>query len=145
MRPTKDEYLMAIANLTSQMSTCSRLHVGAVLATDDLTQFVVGYNGGAKGAKNECLHPDDEGGCGCAHAEMNAVAKATPGVHTVAYLTDSPCELCATLLVNMGVKHVFYQREYRKKNGIQVLKDAGVRISFNRPQRSLDVQCAVTS
>lgn len=112
-RPTKHDYLMAVANLTSKMSTCQRLQVGTVLATRDLTQFVVGYNGGPKGGRNACAR-ETAGDCGCVHAEMNAVAKATPGVHVVCFTTDSPCELCAVLLVNSGVEEVYYQREYRK-------------------------------
>lgn len=104
---------MAVAHLTSKMSTCRRLQVGCVLATEDLTQFVVGYNGGPKGGRNDCARTD-AGNCGCVHAEMNAVAKGTPGVHVVCFTTDSPCELCGVLLVNAGVKRVYYQREYRK-------------------------------
>lgn len=120
-RPTKYEYLMAVAHLTSQMSTCSRLQVGAVLSTIDLTQFVVGYNGGAKGGPNECLR-EDPGNCGCVHAEMNAVAKATKGIHVVAFLTHSPCEMCATLLINAGIIKVYYQTQYRDSRGLDLLK-----------------------
>jgi dCMP deaminase len=162
-RPTKYEYLMAVANLTSQMSTCSRLQVGAVLSTIDLTQFVVGYNGGAKGGPNACLR-DEPGNCGCVHAEMNAVAKATKGIHVVAFLTHSPCEMCATLLINAGIILVYYQHEYRDSAGIDLLRSIlnarmfgdsrGIRrtgeidprkhnVQRMEPSKSLEVMCSV--
>lgn len=127
-RPSKEGYLLDVAELTAKRSTCDRLQVGAVLASDDLTLFVVGYNGGAKGGANSCRHPDQEGGCGCVHAEMNAVAKATYGVHVKAFVTVSPCVLCATLLVNAGVTEVHFLREYRDTEGLDVLYESGVKL-----------------
>lgn len=126
MKKRQLRYLMDIADLTAAMSRCKRLQVGAVLASVDLTQFVVGYNGGVKGGPNTCLR-EDEGACGCVHAEMNAIAKATAGVHRVAILTVSPCELCATLLANAGVTHVYYHYLYRESlRGIEALDRGGV-------------------
>jgi dCMP deaminase len=127
MRPSKEQYLLDVASLTAQRSTCRRLNVGCVLASEDLTTFVVGYNGGPRGGINDCRR-EEKGRCGCVHAEMNAVAKAVYGQHTVAFLTDSPCEMCAVLLVNAGVTKLVYDREYRITDGLDIIRASGAEV-----------------
>jgi dCMP deaminase len=119
-------YLMEIAILTSKRSTCERLNVGCVLADPSYETFVVGYNGTYKGGPNHCLKdPNVPGGCGCVHAEVNAIAKAGRG-HKIAFLTHAPCHVCATLLVNADTQFVYYNKVYRTTEGLQLLHAAGV-------------------
>ena len=126
MRPSKRQYLMRVALLTAERSTCSRLQVGAVLADTSLETFVIGYNGSYKGGPNECRGDvKTPGGCGCVHAEVNAVAKAGRG-RKILFVTHAPCLICATLLVNADVREVYYNQLYRSEDGISLLKEAGI-------------------
>jgi dCMP deaminase len=121
---------MRFAEELARRSTCRRRSVGAVIASADLTRVLgVGYNGGAKGVNNECLGAGDPTvPCTtCIHAETNAVAKAgSLESGKWAFVTHSPCVLCATLLINSNVAHVLYRREYRDRAGVDLLHRAGV-------------------
>jgi dCMP deaminase len=117
---------MKVAFLTAERSTCERLKVGAVFADPTLETFVVGYNGGYKGGPNQCRGKVDvPGGCGCIHAEVNAVAKANRGPK-IAFITHNPCVVCAALLVNADVTSVYYGQWYRDDSGLRLLVEAGV-------------------
>ena len=125
-RPSKHQYLMSIAMLTAERSTCERLKVGAVFADLTLETFVVGYNGGYKGGPNYCRgEAETPGGCGCIHAEVNAIAKSNRGPK-VAFITHNPCVVCAALLVNADVIAVHYGQWYRDDSGLRLLVEAGV-------------------
>lgn len=121
---------MRLAEELARRSTCRRRAVGAVITSADLTRVLgVGYNGGAKGLNNKCLVPGGpEDPClTCIHAETNAVAKAgSAETGKWAFITHSPCVLCATLLINSNVAHVLYRREYRDLSGVDLLHSAGV-------------------
>lgn len=130
MRPTKHQYLMRVAFLTAERSTCERLQVGAVFADPSLETFVVGYNGSYKGGPNQCRGKRDvPGGCGCIHAEVNAIAKANRGPK-VSFITHNPCVVCAALLVNADVVHVYYGERYRDDSGLELLFDAGIPVEI---------------
>lgn len=129
-RLTKNEYLMKVAFLTAERSTCLRLRVGAVFADPTLETFVVGYNGSYKGGPNQCRdNKDVPGGCGCIHAEVNAIAKANRGPK-IAYITHNPCPVCAALLVNADVQQVYYGGRYRDDRGLELLFEAGVPVQL---------------
>jgi deoxycytidylate deaminase len=40
--------------------------------------------------------------------------------------TVSPCRMCAKLIVQANVSHVFYREAYRESEGLRVLEQAGV-------------------
>jgi len=44
----------------------------------------------------------------------------------VAFITASPCVMCAKLMVQAHVSHVFYREAYRDASGLDVLTSAGV-------------------
>ena len=68
------------------------------------------------------------GQCGCIHSEVNALVKAPGSVRDkVVFVTNSPCVMCAKLMINSGVTHVFYRRAYRDPSGIELLTTAGVK------------------
>jgi dCMP deaminase len=88
--------------------------------------LAIGYNGNAKGLPNRC-DSTEPGACGCLHSEVNALVKAPGHVRDkVVFVTDSPCVMCAKLIVNSGTTHVFYRRQYRDTSGVELLKAAGV-------------------
>lgn len=67
------------------------------------------------------------------HAESNALMKLAKSTMTskdsVLYTTTSPCFDCAKLIIQSGVKEVFYCEEYRDMTGIMLLQKAGIRVS----------------
>lgn len=118
-----------MAQLVSARSTCSRLKVGCIL-TDEAGELIwMGYNGGFSGGPNSCRHPEAEGGCGCVHAEINALIKADGSTGKIAYVTDSPCPLCAVALANAHVCEVHFSRQYRNTEGVQILEEAGIAVN----------------
>lgn len=137
-RPPLFEVYMRMAEELAKRSTCARLQVGTVLTDARLENVVaIGYNGNARGFPNRC-DSDEAGKCGCIHSEMNALVKA-PGQlrDKVAFITASPCVMCAKLIVQAGVSHVFYRHRYRLPTGLEVLERGGVvAIHYTRWQDS---------
>jgi len=126
-RPPLYEVYMRMAEELAKRSTCARLQVGTVL-TDSLLEHVVsiGYNGNARGFPNRCDSPE-AGRCGCIHSEMNALVKSPGELRgKVAFVTASPCVMCAKLMVQAHVSHLFYRTAYRDASGLEVLDQAGV-------------------
>lgn len=127
-RPSWDKIWIEFAHALSARSSCRRLNVACVVVSSDNQRVLaLGYNGNARGLPNDC-DSEEPGNCGCLHAEQNCVAKLdyNDPAEKVAYLTDSPCKMCAKLLVNAGIRKVVYDREYRKTEGLEVLRSARV-------------------
>ena len=127
------EAMLVMAMKVSEASSCDRAAHGCVLTDLELQVLSYGYNGPPRGVGNKCLRPKEPGKCGCVHAESNAVAKAGGwGVKKIAFITGTPCELCAGLLLNTNVVCVITaakaHRDYPE--GIEQLERAGVKI-FN--------------
>lgn len=126
-RPPLYEVYMRMAEELAKRSTCSRLQVGTVITDAHLENVVaIGYNGNARGFPNECDSPTP-GACGCIHSEQNALVKA-PGTlrDKVAFVTASPCVMCAKLMIQARVSHLFYREAYRDPAGLDVLERGGV-------------------
>ena len=93
VRPTWDEYFMAIVDDVATRSTCCRRKVGAILVKDKRV-IATGYNGGPTGLAHcldiGCLRqklniPSGQQHelCRGVHAEQNAIIQAARyGVHT---------------------------------------------------------------
>ena len=122
------EVYMRMAEELAKRSTCARLQVGTVITDGALENVVaLGYNGNARGFPNEC-DTDTPGACGCIHSEQNAVVKADGHLREkVAFVTASPCVMCAKLLIQANVTHVFFREPYRKPDGLEVLRRGGVK------------------
>ena len=119
-----DQVYLNIAKEVSLLSHCERSKVGAVLVKDG-NIIAFGYNGTPAGMNN-CCERNDVTVPEVIHAEMNAILKAARSGHAVGgaelYLTLSPCVDCAKLILQSGIKRVFYLQEYRKTDGIDFLK-----------------------
>ncbi len=127
-RPPLFEVYMRMAEELAKRSTCARLQVGTVITDARLENVVaIGYNGNARGFPNRC-DTDEAGRCGCIHSEMNALVKA-PGhlPDKVAFVTASPCVMCAKLMIQANVAYVFYREPYRSPEGLEVLERGGVK------------------
>jgi len=121
------EVYMRMAEELAKRSTCARLQVGTVV-TDQVLENVlaIGYNGNARGLPNKC-DSAVPGSCGCILSEMNALVKAPGSVRDkVVFVSASPCVMCAKLIINSGVTHVFYRKAYRDPSGVEVLQQGGV-------------------
>jgi dCMP deaminase len=101
--------------------------VGTVITDPRLENVVaIGYNGNVRGFPNDCDAPTP-GACGCIHSEMNALVKAPGSLQDkVVFVTASPCVMCAKLMVQARVRHLFYREPYRSLEGLEVLRRAGV-------------------
>jgi len=121
------EVYMRMADELAKRSTCSRLQVGTVVTDARLENVLaIGYNGNARGLPNRC-DSTVPGQCGCIHSEVNALIKAPGAIKDkVMFVSNSPCVMCAKLIINSGVTHVFFRRIYRDPSGIELLAAAGV-------------------
>lgn len=121
------EVYMRMAEELAKRSTCLRLQVGTVITDASLQNVLgIGYNGNARGLPNRC-DSAEPGRCGCIHSEMNALVKA-PGMTSdkVVFVTASPCVMCAKLMIQSGVSHVFYRAAYRDPAGVEALRAGGI-------------------
>ena len=127
---------MQQALLYARRSKGVRAKVGALLVTANGV-LLPGYNGTAPGRSNTLERVDYETGelvtkTEVIHAELNCIIKAArEGISckgSTVYVTLSPCEHCAALLVSCGVSSVFYGEVYKSEDGINLLKQSGVQV-----------------
>lgn len=129
-----DSVHMATAWLWSELSTCSRLSVGAVLARDGRS-LGSGYNGAPEGLPH-CYHaPESELPCTAStHAEANVIGYAARnGVATkgsTLYITHAPCYACSGLILAAGITRVCYSRYYGNTLGLDKLALAGIELEW---------------
>lgn len=136
--------LVEIAKMISSQSPCSRAKVGAIIFREDRkTILSTGFNGQARKSKldlcngftckrNDLNIPSGEQiEVGCIHAEMNAISNAAfEGIaieEASIVVTAPPCLICAKLIVQSGIKRVYYRGGDRwVSTGEEFLKGAGV-------------------
>ena len=141
IRPDVDEYLLKIASVVAERSTCRRHHVGAV-AVRNKHILATGYNGAAAGLK-DCLElgclrdeqniPSGERHeiCRGIHAEQNVIVQAS--LHGVSleggtiYCTHTPCVLCAKMLVNAKIARFVSFARYNDDSFIDLFGEAGIK------------------
>jgi dCMP deaminase len=128
------EYFMGIARQAATRSTCDRKHVGAVIVRDR-TILSTGYNGSIRGLPHcdETGHIMEGGHCvGTIHAEANAILQAARnGVNISSselYTTASPCWSCFKMIVNAGIRRIYYGEFYRDERSLQIAGQAGVEL-----------------
>ena len=123
---------LGVAQLHANLSKALRSKVGACLVTSTGV-IVPGYNGTVGGADNAC--EDTSNGFlvtkpSVLHAELNCILKCSKeGITSegsTLYLTLSPCEACAAMIAQAGIKRVVYAEEYRDKAGIHALDEYNV-------------------
>lgn len=124
---------MDVAKRFAELSSAKRLHVGAIIVKDDRI-ISIGYNGMPAGWTNECEITLDDGSLKSKpeviHAEANAIAKLAKstesGKDSVMFLTHAPCIDCAKQIYTAGINTVYYENDYRSKEGIQFLTKCGL-------------------
>ena len=141
-RPSWDAYFMNITALVAQRATCTRRAVGAIIVKDKRI-LTTGYNGAPTGIRHclevGCLReamniPSGERHelCRGIHAEQNAIIQAA--YHGVSvkgaslYCTNQPCAICAKMIINAGIKKIYYQSGYADSLSQEMLSEAGVEL-----------------
>lgn len=131
-----DSVYMGVAKAHATLSKATRLKVGACIVTPSRV-IIPGVNGQPKPLGNVCEH-DGVTKASVIHAELNCILKAQrEGISiegATLYVTHSPCEHCASLIIETGISRVVYAEEYRSLVGVENLKMAGViieRVIFN--------------
>ena len=124
--------MMSVAKSISYLSTCKRKDVGCVTLSEDGRILSTGYNGVARGLPHcsvkSCDMPENQS-CYAIHAEMNALAHVEDvmSIHSV-YCTLSPCWECAKMLLNTGMKELYYAETYRDSSPIEFLRKQGIAV-----------------
>ena len=114
--PSWDEYFMRIALLTATRSKDLNTKVGAVLVDTRNRIVGTGYNGFPSGAPDDIFPTAREGAlydtkyAYTIHAEVNALLNSTVYDLNGAtlYCTLFPCNECAKMLIQKGVKRMVY-------------------------------------
>ena len=139
-RPDWDTYFMQIAELVASRSTCLRRSVGAVIVKNKQI-LSTGYNGAPTGivhcAESGCLRaqlqvPSGERHelCRGIHAEQNAIIQAASHGVSISgadlYCTNHPCSICAKMIINAGLKTIYYKEGYADSLSAQMLSEVNM-------------------
>lgn len=130
---------LEVAKVFAARSRAKRLKVGAVLVKDDRI-ISTGWNGMPSGGSNRCEELVQDGGPIAVwvtkpeviHAEANVISfaakhgMATNGCSLV--ITHSPCYECSKLIIQSGIKEVFYDDEYRVSDAVEFLRKHNVKV-----------------
>jgi dCMP deaminase len=140
-RPSWHQYFLTITRNVAERSTCTRAKVGAVIVRDK-NILATGYNGAPAGMPH-CLDvgcliytsrtPSGENEENCfrtIHAEINAIAQAAKNGASIRdadiYITHTPCIHCVKVLINTGIRRIFYEREYKRATIEELLRGGNI-------------------
>ena len=139
-RPSWETYFMDIALLVAKRSTCLRRSVGAVVVKEKRV-LSTGYNGAPMNVAHcrvtGCIReqmkiPSGERHelCRGIHAEQNAIIQAAYHGASIKdadlYCTNLPCSICAKMIINAGIRTIYYLSGYADTMSEEMLKEAGV-------------------
>ena len=129
-----DKKYLKMAEIWASNSHAVRSKVGALIVKNGMI-ISDGYNGTPHGFDNCCeINLEDKlvTKPEVLHAEANAITKVAKSTNSsegsTLYITLSPCLECAKLIIQSGIKRVVYKEEYRIKDGIDLLKKAGIEV-----------------
>ncbi len=144
MRSDWSTYFMSIAVTVGTRSTCVRRQIGAIIVKNRVI-LSTGYNGAPRGVAHcidtECIRnkmniPSGERHeiCKAVHAEQNAIIQADPNARAGAdmYSTTFPCIICAKMIINAGLRTVYYIGGYGDRYGhemvLEYFEEAGIEL-----------------
>lgn len=139
-RPDWNSYFMEIARIVAKRSTCIRRNVGALIVKNRQI-LSTGYNGAPSGLAHcldrGCLRQTLNIGpgerhelCRGLHAEQNAIIQAA--FHGISiegadlYCTHLPCSICMKMIINAGIRRVFYLEGYPDNLSLELLEESGI-------------------
>jgi dCMP deaminase len=110
-----DEYFMGVADLSAKRSKDDTSQVGACIVNPRNRIVGIGYNGFPIGCSDDELPWEREGEfletkyAYVVHAEANAILNTTSDLAgSRIYVTLFPCNECAKLIIQSGIKEVIY-------------------------------------
>lgn len=133
---------MDIAMLVARRTTCLRRAVGAIIVKDKRI-LATGYNGAPAGIRHcsevGCLREqlgvksgERHELCRGIHAEQNAIIQAA--YHGVSvkgaslYCTNLPCSICAKMIINAGIRKIYYQSGYADDLSREMISESGIKL-----------------
>lgn len=130
---TWDEYFMAISCLSAMRSKDPNTQVGACIVGHDNRILSIGYNGAPNGFSDEMFPWERTGDMEhtkyayVCHAEMNAILNYRGSrkdlENAKIYVDLFPCNECAKLIIQSGIKEVIYVCDkYKDTDGVKVSK-----------------------
>ena len=130
---TWDEYFMAIAKLSSLRSKDPSTQVGACIVDCCNRILSIGYNGAPNGFHDDVFPWDRVGNmlstkyAFVCHAELNAILNYRGSrkdlENAKIYVDLFPCNECAKLIVQSGIKEVYYLCDkYKDTDGVRASK-----------------------
>ena len=138
-----NQYFMTITRQVAERSTCKRAKVGAVIVRER-NILTTGYNGAPAGMphctevgcliyKSQTPSGETEENCyRTIHAEINAIAQAAKNGTNISgadiYVTHTPCIHCLKVLVNTGVRRIFYEKAYKLHTVQELLTSSQVEL-----------------
>lgn len=147
------KYWMDIVNNIAQASTCNRANIGTIIINHQNVIVGVGFLGSIHGDKhcddndnNKCLlvsnnneYGSDNQGLSCIrtiHSEMNAILKCKERGNKkdgwlICYTTYEPCLNCFKLLLQIGVRKIFYKHMYKDFNRDHLILNLHEHICYN--------------
>jgi dCMP deaminase len=150
-RPSWDQYFMTITRQVAERSTCLRAKVGAVIVRDR-NIMATGYNGSPAGLPHcsevgcliyESRTPDGEIETNCyrtIHAEINAITQAAKNGAPIRdadiYVTHTPCIHCMKVLINTGVRNIYFEKEYKLHTVADLLNYSKIKLVQVVPENS---------
>jgi len=122
---------MKVAYQFAELSYAERKKVGAIIVKNkQIISF--GYNGTPNGFDNCCEADKNTTKKEVLHAESNAISKVAQSTISSSgatlYVTMSPCFDCSKLIIQSGIKKVYYCETYRDMTGIELLKKANITV-----------------
>ena len=135
-----DEYFMGVAVLSAKRSKDPNTQVGACIVNEKKRIIGIGYNGFPYGCSDEEypwenskeLAPIDTKYPYVVHAEPNAILNSSASLeNSTLYVTLFPCNECAKLIIQSGIKHIVYMSDKYKdeplsKASKKMLDSAGI-------------------
>ncbi len=129
-----ENYFMNIAREVATRATCDRKMIGAVIVRGK-TILSTGYNGSLSGLPHcyEVGHEMENEHCvRTVHAEANSIVHAarhgTRLEGAEIYITDSPCYDCFKLIINAGIKKIYYGEFYRDERITKHAKELDIEL-----------------
>ncbi len=145
---------MRVTREVAERSTCLRAQVGAVIVRDR-SILATGYNGSPAGLPHctevgcliyESRTPDGDIEQNCfrtIHAEINAISQAARNGAAIrdadVYVTHTPCIHCMKVLINTGIRTVYYGKEYKLHTIRELIAGARIQLVQVPPESQNEV------
>ena len=141
-RPDWNTYFMEIAEIVAKRSTCLRRNVGAVVVREKRI-LSTGYNGAPVGLEHcldrGCIRERNGIGsgerhelCRGLHAEQNAIIQAAYHGASIKdadiYSTHLPCSICVKMLINAGIRKIYYLEGYPDDLASELIGESGIAV-----------------